>query len=44
MRADIFLEIYRELEDLLEQKYSGKKLHYSRVVFYFLTFEFYFNF
>ena len=39
MRADIFLEIYRELEDLLEQKYSGKKLHYSSVVFEFLNSE-----
>lgn len=39
MRADTFLEIFRELEDLLEQKYSGKKLHYSSVVFEFLNSE-----
>lgn len=39
MRADKFLEIYRELEDLLEEKYSGKKLHYSSVVFEFLNSE-----
>lgn len=39
MRADVFLEIYREIEDLLEQKYSGKKLHYSSVVFEFLNSE-----
>ncbi|MBE6731556.1 MAG: CBS domain-containing protein [Ruminococcaceae bacterium] len=39
MRADTFLEIFRELEDLLEEKYSGKKLHYSSVVFEFLNSE-----
>lgn len=37
MRADEFLDMYRELEDLLESKYAGKKMHYSSVIFEYLN-------
>ena len=37
MRATEFLEMYRELEDLLESRYAGKKKHYSSVIFEYLN-------
>lgn len=37
MRSEYFLEMYRELEDALEAKYSGKKKHYSSVIFEYLN-------
>ena len=37
MRAGVFLEMYRELEDSLEAKYAGKKRHYSSVIFEYLN-------
>ena len=37
MRAQEFLEMYRELEDILEAKYAGKKKHYSSVIFEYLN-------
>ncbi len=37
MRAEDFLEIYRQLEDALEKKYSGEKRKYSSVVIEFLN-------
>lgn len=39
MRAETFLELYRELEDTLDEKYSGKKRRYSSVIFEYLNDE-----
>jgi predicted transcriptional regulator len=37
MRSDEFLDKYREFEDSLEDKYSGRKRHYTSVVFEYLN-------
>ena len=37
MLSEQFLDLYRELEDELENKYSGKKRRYSSVIFEFLN-------
>lgn len=37
MRSEEFLELFRELEDLLERKYSNKKKKYSSVIFEYLN-------
>ncbi len=37
MKADMFLNLYRELEDVLEKRYADKKRRYSSLVFEFLN-------
>lgn len=37
MRSDDFLNMYRELEDALDEKYSGRKRRYTSVIFEFLN-------
>lgn len=39
MKADAFLDLYRQLEDALDEKYSGKKRRYSSVVLEYLNDE-----
>ena len=37
MRSTEFIDLYKELEDELEMKYSGKKLRYSSVIFEYIN-------
>ena len=37
MRSTQFIDLYKELEDELEAKYSGKKLRYSSVIFEYIN-------
>lgn len=37
MRSTEFIDLYKELEDELEAKYSGKKLRYSSVIFEYIN-------
>lgn len=39
MKSEEFLELYRELEDTLDEKYSGKKRRYTSVIFEYLNDE-----
>lgn len=39
MRAEEFLDKYREIEDALEEKYSGRKRRYTSVIFEYLNDE-----
>ena len=37
MRSEEFLDLYKELEDALERKYSGRRRRYSSVVFEYMN-------
>lgn len=37
MRSDEFIDLYKQLEDALEEKYSGQKRRYSSVIFEFIN-------
>lgn len=37
MRSGEFIRLYKELEDVLEEKYSGQKRHHSSVIFEYIN-------
>ncbi|MFR1307071.1 hypothetical protein [Hominenteromicrobium sp.] len=37
MRSEEFIDLYKQLEDALEEKFSGVKRHYSSVIFEYIN-------